>query len=113
MELDPGGTWQDSRHGSTAAGGKCSTASGSVWDYYYCADGGLQMHARALRKDSRASWGMALSGFRGRSRCRGGRAVVGLRVRFPARRSWTTMIASGNPLSTLTMRLTSAIYGCS
>lgn len=112
MELDPGGTWQDSRHDSTEAGGKCSTVSGSVWDYYYyCADGGgLQPHARAPRMGSRASWGMALSGFRGKSRCRGGRAVVGLRVRFPARRSWTTMIASGNPLSTLTTRLTSAIY---
>lgn len=42
MELDPGRTWQDSRHDSTEADGKCSTASGSVWDYYYyyCADGG-------------------------------------------------------------------------
>ena len=80
MELDPGGTWQDSRHDSTEAGGRCSTASGSVWDYYYyCADGGgLQPHARAPRMGSRASWGMALSGFRGKSRCRGGRAVVEL-----------------------------------
>lgn len=114
MELDPGGTWQDSRHDSTAAGGRCSTATGSVLDCYgYCAGGGLQLHARVPRNGSQASLEMALSGFRGKSRCRGGRAVVGLRVRFPARRSWTTMIASGNPLSTLTTRLTSAIYGCS
>lgn len=114
MELDPGGTWQDSHHDSPAADGRCSTASGSVWDYYYCcADCGLRPHARAPRKDSRVSWGMALSEFRGKSVCRGGRVVVGLRVRFPARRSWTTMIASGNPPSTLTTRLTSAIYDCS
>lgn len=59
MELDPGGTWQGSRHDSTAVGGRCSTASNSVWDYYYyCADGGLPPHARAPRSDSQASWGM-------------------------------------------------------